>query len=139
MGRARLSAVVLDTCAILWLSSGAPIRAVSAGAIGAARTEDGVLVSPISAWEIAVKHARRPEELGLSEGPEVFFAAFVGQIGVRLVDLGVRVLIRSTELESYPHKDPADRIIIATSLEHGARIVTGDRRILDYLPDALAY
>lgn len=131
--------MVLDTCTILWLASGAPIRAASEAAIEAARREDAVLVFPISPWEIAMKHERRPADLGLSEAPEAFFAAFVGQTGVRLADLGVGILVRSTMLPDYPHKDPADRMIIATALEHRARIVTGDRRILDYLTDALEY
>ena len=138
MGGAGLSAVVLDTCAILWLAAGRDPRSETAEAVEAARASDAVLVSPISAWEIALKHARRPEELGLREPPEAFFAAFAAQIGVRLVELSVAVLVRSTGLD-FPHRDPADRMIVATALEAGARVVTGDRRILDHRDDALAY
>lgn len=139
MGGARLSAVVLDTCAILWLAAGRSPRAETAHAIKAARAQDAVLLSPISAWEIAMKHARRSEELGLKEPPGAFFGAFAAQIGVRLAELSVAVLVRSTGLEGFPNRDPADRMIVATALEAGARVVTGDRRILDHLDDALAY
>lgn len=30
------------------------------------------------------------------------------------------------------HKDPADRLITATALVHGAKLVTSDRRLLDH-------
>lgn len=139
MGGARLSAVVLDTCAILWLAAGRSPRAETEAVIEEARARDAALVSPISAWEIAMKHARRPEELGLKEPPEAFFGAFVAQIGVRLARLDVAVLVRSTRLADFPDRDPADRMIVATALEVGARVVTGDRRILDHVEGALGY
>ena len=43
-----------------------------------------------------------------------------------------RVLIASTDLPWETHSDPADRILIATAREYGLRILTRDRKILDY-------
>lgn len=139
MGRAVLTAVLLDTCTILWLAAGTPIRPETEATIEAARASRLVLVSPISAWEIAMKHARRPDDLGLRDTPEAFFDAFSRQSGVVVAPLTVRILIRSATLADYPHKDPADRMILATAAEHRARIVTGDRRILDYTDTAMAF
>ena len=58
--------ILLDTCALLWLAAGLAPRPGVAEAVEAARAEDGVLVSPISAWEIAQKEKRRPGALGLT-------------------------------------------------------------------------
>lgn len=130
---------MLDTCAILWLAAGRRPRPETAQAIEAARARDAALLLPVSALEIAVKHARRPEELRLKEPPEALFGAFAAQIGLRLVELSVAVLVRSTRFDDFPSKDPADRMIVAAALAAGARVVTDDRRSLDHLDDALAY
>lgn len=139
MGGAGLSAVVLDTCAVLWLAAGREPQPETAALIEAARGRDAVLVSPISAWEIAMKHARRPEELGLTEPPEVFFGAFAAQVGVRVAELSVAVLVRSTGLANFPNRDPADRMIVATAIDAHAQVVTGDRAILKHVRGAVEY
>jgi len=38
----------------------------------------------------------------------------------------------SVQLPEYPHQDPADRMIIATALSLGARIVTKDHKFQAY-------
>ena len=50
----------------------------------------------------------------------------------KLAELGPRVLVASTELPEGMHRDPADRIIVATAREFGLRVVTRDRKILSY-------
>lgn len=139
MGRPGVSAVLLDTCAILWLAAGvAPHDDVTA-LIEAARRDDAVLVSPISAWEIAQKHATRPDDLGLQETPLAFWRRFATQAGVRAVALTPEILVASTGIDGLATKDPVDRMIVATGQAMAARVVTGDRRILAYMPDAIAY
>ena len=54
-----MPALLLDTCAIIFIAEGEPIepkarRAVIAGLLG-----EGVLVSPVSAWEIGMLAARK--------------------------------------------------------------------------------
>lgn len=49
-----------------------------------------------------------------------------------LAELTSSVLIDSSFMPGMPPNDPADRIIIATAREHGYRIMTRDRKILDY-------
>ena len=45
-----------------------------------------------------------------------------------------RVAIRAIQLENFPHRDPADRIIVATAILAGATLVTSDPRIRSYSP-----
>jgi PIN domain nuclease of toxin-antitoxin system len=53
-------AVLLDTCAVIWLANGDPLARRALGAIVAAGQADGVYVSPVSAWEIGMLSRSRP-------------------------------------------------------------------------------
>ena len=60
-------AVLLDTCAAIWLMNGDPISAESRAAIAAAQTENlGIYVSPVTAWEIATLAVKDRLQLTLS-------------------------------------------------------------------------
>ena len=47
-------AVLLDTCAVIWLANGDPIAPGALAAITHAALADGVFVSPATAWEIGL-------------------------------------------------------------------------------------
>lgn len=64
--------------------------------------------------------------------PRVGFARLLALPGVELADMTPDILISANELPWKVHADPADRILIATARELGLRIVTRDRKILDY-------
>jgi PIN domain nuclease of toxin-antitoxin system len=49
-----------------------------------------------------------------------------------------RIGIRAAELEQL-HRDPADRLIVASAIELGARLMTADQRILDWPGDLLRF
>jgi len=134
-----VSAVLLDTCAILWLAAGVAPRGEVSALIEAARRDDAVLVSPISAWEIAHKHATCPGDLGLQVAPLAFWRRFAAQPGVRAVALTPEILMASTAIDGLATKDPVDRMIVATGEAFSARVVTGDRRILSHLRDSIDY
>ena len=51
---------------------------------------------------------------------------------VRFIPVDNRIAAYSINLPDFDHKDPADRIIIATALNTGAKLVTSDRKILNY-------
>ena len=52
--------------------------------------------------------------------------------GVRLLDLTPEIAIESTRLPDPFHKDPADRILVATGRVLNIPIVTLDSKILAY-------
>jgi PIN domain nuclease of toxin-antitoxin system len=134
-----VSAVLLDTCAILWLAAGLAPRPGVMEAIEAARGDDAVLVSPISAWEIAQRERKRPGSLGLAAQPLAVFERLAAEPGVRLAPLTPAILAASTALDGLGIGDPVDRMIVATSRAHGARLVTADARMLAFAPDAIDY
>ena len=55
MSRSALPpAVLLDTCAVIWLANGDPMTTSATVAILHAGLADGVFVSPVSAWEVGL-------------------------------------------------------------------------------------
>ena len=64
-------------------------------------------------------------QLGPAEGDDV------GQ-GIELVALSPAIAIQSTRLPGNLSGDPADGMLVATARANGARLVTRDRRLIDY-------
>jgi PIN domain nuclease of toxin-antitoxin system len=119
-------ALLLDTCAVLWITQGSPIAPAARDAL-AAQTAS---VSAISAWEIGLLAAGNRIKLAMS--PARWFERLMDRPGVKLAALTPDILIAASFLPGSLHRDPADRIICATAREHGLTVVTRDRKILDY-------
>ena len=98
--------------------------------IEAAVRRGDVLISAISVWEVAQLEAAR--RIDLSVDVRAWVARALGFPGVKLRGLAPSIAIESTRLPGEPHRDPADRILIATARLLGAALVTRDERILDY-------
>ncbi|MBQ2629636.1 MAG: type II toxin-antitoxin system VapC family toxin [Kiritimatiellae bacterium] len=113
--------LLLDTCALLWLASGD--RALSAKARSLIENAPVVYVSPVTAWEIAVKASRGKIQLPIS--PREWFDSVVKMYGIDVLKLSADDMLLSAELP-WLHKDPADRFIIATALKNGFMVVTAD-------------
>lgn len=128
---ADMALLLLDTCALIWVTEGASIAAEAEEALRrAARPGGRVLLSPISAWEIGLLVARG--RLAMAMEPEEMFAAALAAPGVALAPMPPALLIRSSFLPGEPPRDPADRIIVATARAEGAMVMTRDRAILAY-------
>ena len=127
-GKARnMSAILLDTCALLWLGFGD--KSLSLNARQIIEETDTVYVSPISLWEIANK--RSTGGLILQLPTREWFAKMCEWHKLSLLPLSGEVMIRAGELPKH-HKDPADRIIIAAALESNLVVVTTDHRFPEY-------
>ncbi len=53
---------------------------------------------------------------------------------LQFVPVDNRVALRSTHLEGFPHRDPADRLIVATTLILNGTLVTADERLRSWKP-----
>ncbi|HXQ67580.1 MAG TPA: type II toxin-antitoxin system VapC family toxin [Alphaproteobacteria bacterium] len=123
--------LLLDTHAIIWIGEGEPIERKARRAVEAARLEGGVLVSPISAWEIGLL-VTKGRILTLVPTPAEWLARFLAQPGVREVRLTMRAALDSCFLpEPFPG-DPADRMLISIARELAIPLLTRDRLILAY-------
>ena len=123
--------ILLDTHVLLWLllddsRLGDQTRQV----IYTAWAESEVAVSAITFWEVAMLHEKG--RLNLLADIDSWR---VNLLESGLTEIGVdgRLGIRAATLQDF-HADPADRVIVATTLE-GHRLVTADRRILGWSGD----
>jgi PIN domain nuclease of toxin-antitoxin system len=124
--------VLLDTCAAIWLFEQEPLSQVSLVAIRAAAVSSEVFVSPVSAWEVGLLARRRQRALSFQPSAQAWFDDLLALPGMRLIPLTHRAAIEASSLTANFHRDPADRLLIATARELGVPLVTRDRRILDY-------
>lgn len=124
--------IVLDTHALIWWASGQKeqISAAAAQAIEAELKGGDILVSSISAWELAMLVAKGRLALSMDVSD---WLTLVGQIEpVRFVPMDNEIAVKSAELPGAFHKDPADRIIVATARKFAAPLVSADERIRGY-------
>jgi len=124
--------IMLDTHVLLWWVNDAGLLSADAKkAINSTLSEGGeIIISAISAWEVAMLIDK--ERLALSMEVESWFDE-VSQIeGVRFVAVDNEVGIKSTALPGNFHKDPADRMIVATARMLAVPLVTADEKIRNY-------
>lgn len=118
--------IVLDTHVwIWWVSEPEKLSVKALAAINYTRT---VGICPISCWEIATKVTQG--KLSFDRPLRVWVRQALARPGVILTELSADIAILAGELGQQGfHGDPADRLIVATAIEHGAELVTKDRRI----------
>ena len=125
-------ALLLDTHIWVWSVEGERSRFARRiePLVEAAVARGHLLVSAISVWEIAQLDALR--RLELAEDVRTWVARALSFPGVPLKGLSPSIAIESTRLPGAPHRDPADRILIATARLTGDALVTCDARVLAY-------
>ena len=119
--------LLIDTCALIWLAN----KSDSLSVVARLQIEEAeeVYVSPVSAWEIALKHGNG--KLTLPCDPIKWFDHALEVFGLKILPFDYKLWMRSTQLPKY-HRDPADRTIIQTALENDLTIVTHDGRFQQY-------
>jgi PIN domain nuclease of toxin-antitoxin system len=123
--------IVLDTQVWLWWAHD-PSRLSSPAvrAIREAEKADGMRVSVISVWEIAVKSALGKLELPMDM--DAWFRQARSYPNLIVEPVSAIDAIASTRLPGEFHRDPADRMIVALCRRYGAALVTADRLIRAY-------
>jgi PIN domain nuclease of toxin-antitoxin system len=122
--------LLLDTCAIIFVSLDSPIRPDSSEAIRIASEQGRLHVCPMSAWEIGMAVSKGRLKIPIS--PREFFHRFLKNLNAELCTLSPEILIESSYLPANPHGDPTDRILMACARELDMVLVTRDQPILDY-------
>jgi len=131
--RALPPAVLLDTCAVIWLAIRAPMEEGALARITHAATAGGVFVSPISAWEIGLlSRAKSSRAVAFLPDPTTWFTRVMAAPGVRPAPFTAEIAIAASHLPEPLHGDPADRLLIATARHISMPIITRDSRILEY-------
>ena len=118
---------LLDTCALIWLGMGG--GDLSADAKRRITVASSLYYSSISVWEIA--RLQKEGKIVIPVDAEEFLADLIELYGLSAITPNDEIMLRSANLPDF-HKDPADRIIIATGLISGMPIVTGDGKFSQY-------
>jgi PIN domain nuclease of toxin-antitoxin system len=121
--------LLLDTHIALWLDSGDERLSVVTRALidDCWQAGGAVCLSAVTAWEIALLVDTGRIELDLPV--EAWVERFLDRPGIEAVPLGHRAACRSYRLHPLEHRDPADRLLIATAIELACPLVTYDERI----------
>jgi PIN domain nuclease of toxin-antitoxin system len=124
--------VLLDTCTIIWMVDDAPLSDIARAAIRRAANSDSVFVSPVSAWEIGLIANRASAGFRFHPSAVLWFQTLLAKPGIYLTPLAPDAAIEAAALPGRLHRDPADRLLIATARDLGVPLVTRDARILAY-------
>ena len=123
--------ILLDTAAwIWWVTDPARLSTRARAALQEEEDRQGIVVSAISVWELAVKVALGKLEIDRDVRSWVGLAA--AYPGVTVHPLEARDALESTLLPGRFHRDPADRILIAIARRLDAFLLTSDRAIRRY-------
>ena len=121
--------LLLDTPAWLWLAEGDHLFTPSTLlAIEEAVRQNALFLSPISLWEIGLKHSRHRLKLSLPLRP--WMTQALDYPGLHLLAIESEIACCCAELPAEFHGDPADRIIAATARAEGLTLLTQDRLLL---------
>jgi PIN domain nuclease of toxin-antitoxin system len=126
--------ILLDTCALIWWtldpSQLSPLASKACDEI----YFTGGAISSISLWEIGIKMKKGILEIGI---PLEDYARRLKQLErFEIIPVDENIWIRNISLE-WPHKDPADRTIVATALLMDLPIVSKDTIIKDFYPHVI--
>ena len=119
--------VLLDTHILLWAIS-TPERLVPEARASIASSENDILFSAASIWEIAIKFALR--RASFIADPD---AVTQEALDLGFIELPVRATIAS-RVAGLPllHRDPFDRLLIAQAIAEPAILYTADAQLLPY-------
>ena len=123
--------IVLDTHAWIWFVSNPESLSNKAKKfINKAIKEKAILISSISAWEVALLVLKKRLVLTVDVSDWIMKSEALPFI--KFIPVSNSIAVKSVNQLEPIHSDPADRIIIATAISEGAPLITKDEKILAY-------
>ncbi len=117
--------LILDSCAFIDIAINAPT--LTKDAISAYQDMDNDLfLSVASVWELGLKRSLGKLDFDMAGAIDL-----LSQNGITILDITMPVVLLVNELP-YHHKDPFDRIIIATAKINDMGIMTSDKIFESY-------
>jgi PIN domain nuclease of toxin-antitoxin system len=123
--------IILDTHTLVWWVTGDATLSKKAKSVIERELDGGeIVVSAISAWEITILVEK--DRLLLSMDVGSWLATVTEIEGVKFLPVDVEIASKSVLLPGEFHKDPADRMIVATARKLAVPVVTKDEKIRSY-------
>ena len=121
---------LLDTHVLIWwLNDSNRLSLAQQEVVASASAESPLLVSDISLWEVATLHSLGRIQLTIPL--RAWLDKAVAPPLVRRHGISPAIASELATLPDSFHRDPADRILVATARGLGATLLTQDRRIVD--------
>ena len=116
---------ILDSCAFIDIAINAPT--LTSKAISVYENPDNILfLSVASIWELGLKRSQGKMDFDVNGAVDLLAGN-----GIKILDITLPITLLVNELP-YHHKDPFDRIIIATAKILGTGIITSDKVFAKY-------
>ena len=113
--------LLLDTHTFLWAISDEPRLGPRSRDL-ITNEASSVLISHVSLWEIAIKHALARNDMPLSAAQAIPWAE---ECGFELLPLDLPHLLTLEQLPLH-HRDPFDRLLVAQSISESLLLVSAD-------------
>lgn len=121
--------ILLDTCAVIWDALDQQQLSTKAlSAINKADEFNALIMSDITIWEIAM--LTKKGRLNIETTTSNFVNLYLQTRNISVVQISPEIAELSVNFEAEINKDPADRIIVATSIIHNAQLVTADQNLI---------
>ena len=117
--------IIIDTCVLLWIV-GDPKKLSEKAANLIKGNPDGLYVSAISAFEIAIKHKKN--KLELPKDPWPWFEEAIYDYNLKVIPISAKIAALAPAVD-VPHADPCDRIIVASAITHDLHVISPDHLI----------
>ena len=125
--------LLLDTHVLVWLHTN-DVRLSQKARSLISDISNTVFYSPVTIWESEIKHSLHPEDFPfsgkrldeLSRAADIIFLPLLSK---QIALLGSLQYSREAKR---PHKDPFDRMIMASAIEKNLTLLTCDENIVKY-------
>ena len=127
-----MARLLLDTHVLLFAFA-APRKLGQTARALIADSGNEIYFSPVSTWEIAVKHAKHPEDMPISANRFLEYCDQAGYREAMLCSRHIRALEHIDGNRSAPiHSDPFDRMLLCQAMTDEMMLLTRDRKLLAY-------
>ena len=124
--------MVLDTCALIWRCF--EPEKISQATLAKLNASDEIIICSISFWEIGIKIKKK--KLSLPIQLTEFSKLLLQAQNIKIIPIELDIWLKTLELK-WQHKDPVDRVIVATAAKYNYPIVTSDKTIKRFYKNVL--
>jgi len=122
--------ILLDTHTWIWSHSETNLLSDNVLELIQKTQPDQRAIASISIWEFAMMASR--VRIAVRIDPKLWLNNATSMSGLRVMELTAEIAMDSCSLPGEFHRDPADRIIVATARTHNLTLLTKDRKIRKY-------
>lgn len=118
----------MDTCSIIWDALSPKTLSRKAKTAITKHEQEGLIFCDISSWEIAM--LMKKGKLQIEETPSNFIKTILDSKNYIYKTITPEIADLSVNLGKEINKDPADRLIVATSIINNFELITADKNLI---------